>query len=72
MPSGDDRSVKVVPTGSPIDSAIDDTKVSFDAGQAYDLSTFNRVDDIDVKTDEVNLDPVPVGQARVRGDASGD
>jgi len=66
LPSGDDRTIKVVPTGSPIDSAIVDTKVDLDAGQAYDLSAFNRVDDIDVKTDEVNLDPVPVGQARVR------
>jgi hypothetical protein len=66
LPSGDDRTIKVVPTGSPIDSAIVDTKVNLDAGQAYDLSAFNRVDNIDVKADEVNLDPVPVGQARVR------
>jgi hypothetical protein len=66
LPSGDDRSIKIVPTGSPIDSAIVDTKVNLDAGQAYDVSAYNRVDDIAVKTDEVNLDPVPVGQARVR------
>jgi len=66
LPSGDDRSIKIVPTGSPIDSAILDTKVNLDAGQAYDVSAFNRVDNIDVKTDEVDLDPVPVGQARVR------
>jgi len=66
LPSGDDRNIKIVPTGSPLDAAIVDTKVNLDAGQAYDLIAFNRVDDIDVKAVDVDLDPVPVGQARVR------
>jgi hypothetical protein len=66
LPSGDDRNIKIVPTGSPLDAAIVDTNVDLDAGQAYDLIAFNRVDDIDVKAVDVDLDPVPVGQARVR------
>jgi hypothetical protein len=66
LPSGDDRNIKIVPTGSPLDAAVVDTNVDLDAGQAYDLIAFNRVDDIDVKAVEVNLDPVPVGQARLR------
>jgi len=55
-----------VPTGSPLDAAIVDTKVDLDAGQAYDVIAFNRVDDIDAKAVDVDLDPVPGGQARVR------
>ena len=66
LPSGDDRNIKIVPTGSPLDAAIVDANVDLDAGQAYDLIAFNRVDDIDVKAVDVDLDPVPVGQARVR------
>jgi len=66
LPSGDDRNIKIVPTGSPLDAAVVDTNVDLDAGQAYDLIAFNRVDDIDVKAVEANLDPVPVGQARLR------
>jgi hypothetical protein len=66
LPSGDDRNIKIVPTGSPLDAAVVDTNVDLDAGQAYDLIAFNRVDDIDVKAVDVNLNPVPVGQARLR------
>src|SRR5215204_2019190 len=66
LPSGGDRNIKIVPTGSPLDAAVVDTNVDLDAGQAYDLIAFNRVDDIDVKAVEANLDPVPVGQARLR------
>jgi len=66
LPSGDDRNIKIVPTGSPLDAAVVDTNVDLDAGQAYDLIAFNRVDDIDVKAVDVNLNPLPVGQARLR------
>ncbi len=66
LPAGSDRNIKIVPTGSPIDSAVVDTKVDLDAGQAYDLIAVNPLDDIDLKTVEVNLDPVPERQARVR------
>jgi len=66
LPSGKDRNIKIVPTGSPLDAAIVDTKVDLDAGQAYDVIAFNRVDDIDAKAVDVDLDPVPGGQARVR------
>lgn len=66
LPSGKDREIKIVPTGSPLDAAIVDKKVDLDAGQAYDLIAVNRVDDIDLKSEEVDLNPVPAGQARVR------
>jgi len=66
LPSGDDRNIKIVPTGSPLDAAVVDTNVDLDAGQAYDLIAFNRIDDIDVKAVDVNLNPLPVGQARLR------
>lgn len=66
LPAGDDRNVKIVPTGSPIDDAVVDSGVDLDAGVAYQILVTGMVDDIDTMTEEVDLTSVPEGQARMR------
>ena len=37
LPSGNDREIQIVPTGSPVDDAVFDTKVDLGPGKAYDV-----------------------------------
>ncbi|MFL5758238.1 MAG: DUF4397 domain-containing protein [Thermomicrobiales bacterium] len=66
VPAGDDRKFSAVPVGGqPSDSLADETK-SLNAGQAYEVILAGRVDDEDMIISEVDLSPLPVGQARLR------
>ena len=66
VPSGDDSSIKVTATGGSLDSPILDDETDLDAGQAYELLITNNADDLDLTTADVDLSPVPAGQARIR------
>jgi hypothetical protein len=66
IPSGDGSSVKVTATGGSLDSPMVEDDVDLDAGQAYELITANTADDLEVVTKDVDLSPVPAGQARIR------
>jgi len=65
LPGGDDRNIKIVPTGSPLDAAILDEGTDLDAGTAYTLIARNNVDDIGLGVAEDNLDPLPANQSRI-------
>jgi len=66
LPSGNDREIQIVPTGSSVDDAIFDTKVDLGPGKAYDVVAVGMADDIDAIVENVDLSAVPEGQARVR------
>jgi hypothetical protein len=66
LPAGDDRELKVVPTGSTIDDAVNTTGVDLDEGEAYEVIALDMVDDLDVKVEDVDLSAVPDGQSRLR------
>ncbi len=66
LPQGDDREVKIVPSGSPIDNSVFDTKVDLVSGHAYELIAVDMVKDINAMWEDVDLSPLPQGQSRVR------
>ncbi|HET9660979.1 MAG TPA: DUF4397 domain-containing protein [Thermomicrobiales bacterium] len=66
LPSGDDREIQIVPTGSSVDDAIFDTTVDLGPGKAYDVVAVGMADDIDAIVENVDLSAIPEGQARVR------
>jgi hypothetical protein len=66
LPAGDDREIKIVPAGSPVDDAVNTTGVDLDEGHAYEVIALDMVDDLDVKVEDVDLSAVPEGQARLR------
>jgi len=66
VPSGDDSSVKITATGGSLDSPILEDDTDFDTGQAYDLLIVNTADNLELESEEVDLSPVPAGQARLR------
>jgi hypothetical protein len=66
LPGGDDRTIQIVPTGSPIGDAVIDISGDFDAGRAYQVVAVDTVENIDAMVDEVDLSPVPPDQARLR------
>jgi len=66
LPEGDDREVKIVPSGSPIDNAVFDTNVDLVSGHAYELIAVDMIEDIDAMWEDVDLSPLPQDQSRVR------
>jgi len=66
LPSGNDREIQIVSTGSTVDDAIFDTKVDLGPGKAYDVVAVGMADDLDAVVENVDLSAVPEGQARVR------
>lgn len=66
VPSGDDSKIKLTATGGSIDSPILEDDMDMDAGQAYEMIALNSADDLELTTVEVDLSPVPSGQARIR------
>ncbi len=66
LPEGDDREVKIVPSGSPIDNAVFDTNIDLISGHAYELIAVDMVENIDAMWEDVDLSPLPQGQSRVR------
>lgn len=65
LPDGDHK-VQVVPTGQTADSALIDTDLNVDAGDAYLFVAMNRLNEIEGKVFDVNVDDVETGKARVR------
>lgn len=66
-----DHQIQVVPTGGAAGSAMLDETVTFDAGQAYQFSVTGLANgDGDTKLalhqDQIDLTPLPAGQARLR------
>ncbi len=66
LPEGDDREVKIVPSGSPIDNSVFDTNVDLISGHAYELIAVDMIEDIDAMWEDVDLSPLPQDQSRVR------
>ena len=66
LPSGDDREIKIVPTGSPVDDSVFDTTVDLGPGKAYDVIAVDMVENLDAIVENVDLSAVPEGQARLR------
>ena len=66
LPSGNDREIKIVPTGSPIDDPVFETTVDLGPGKAYDVIAVDMVDNLDAIVENVDLSAVPEGQARLR------
>ena len=66
IPSGDNVKVQIVPAGSSLDNALIDNNYSFDSGQAYQIFATGAPDDLKAVDMEVDLTPLPKGQARVR------
>jgi len=66
LPSGDDREIKIVPTGSTVDDSVFDTTVDLGPGKAYDVIAVDMVENLDAIVENVDLSAVPEGQARLR------
>lgn len=66
IPAGEDSSVKITATGGALDSPILEDDTDLDTGQAYDLLIVNNADNLELESEEVDLSPVPAGQARLR------
>ena len=66
LPSGDEREIKIVPTGSPVDDSVFDTTVDLGPGKAYDVIAVDMVENLDAIVENVDLSAVPEGQARLR------
>lgn len=65
FPAGDQQ-FQVTTTGSPANAALLDSTQTLEAGQAYDLVVAGATDDLQLLASEVDLTPLPVGQARLR------
>jgi hypothetical protein len=66
VPSGEGRGVRVTATGAPVEEAVIDTPLDFDAGQAYELVVTGAGDDLELTITGTDLRPVAAGQARLR------
>ncbi len=65
-PAGDDRTIKVTAAGGSVDEPLIDEQVDLAAGQAYEVIATGEGDDLEATVAEVNLTPLPEGQARGR------
>jgi hypothetical protein len=66
IPSGGDRGLRVVPSGSPIEDATLDESLDFDPGQAYEILVTGAGDTLALTITGTDLRPLPAGQARLR------
>jgi len=66
VPAGDNRKIAVAPTSGQQGQSITDATQSLKAGQAYEVVLAGRVNDEDLLINEIDLTPLPVGQARLR------
>jgi hypothetical protein len=66
VPSGDDRSVQLVPTGGAIDEAIVESEVDLNGGEAREVVIGGTPDDLKVINESVDLSPISADQARLR------
>lgn len=63
---GGDHKVQVVPAGQTAEGALIDTDLNVDSGGAYIFVAMGRLNDIEGKVFEVNLDDLDEGKSRVR------
>ncbi|HKG24858.1 MAG TPA: DUF4397 domain-containing protein [Thermomicrobiales bacterium] len=61
-----DHKVQVTPTGQGADAALIDTDLNVDAGEAYIFVALGRLNDIEGKVYNVNIDQLDSGKARAR------
>ena len=66
IPAGDDVKIQVTAEGAALDTAVIDSDQDLVAGQAYDMVAVGPLDEIELTVTELNLTPLPEGQARVR------
>lgn len=66
IPAGDNVQIQVTAQGAALDTAVIDSEQALKAGQAYDLVAVGPLDEIELTVTELNLTPLPEGQARVR------
>lgn len=65
LPAGDQQ-IQVTAAAAALDTAYVDSTQTFDAGQAYDVLVAGATDDLQLLVNEVDLTPLPAGQARLR------
>jgi hypothetical protein len=65
-PAGDNVQIQVTAEGAALDTAVIDSEQDLEAGMAYDLVAVGPLDEIELTVSELNLTPLPEGQARVR------
>ena len=65
FPAGDQQ-FQITTAGSPANTALLDTTQTIEAGQAYDVIVAGPTDNLQAIANEVDLTPLPVGQARLR------
>ena len=66
IPAGDQVQIQVTAQGAALDTAVIDSEQKLTAGMAYDLVAVGPLDEIELSVSELNLTPLPEGQARVR------
>jgi Domain of unknown function (DUF4397) len=66
VPSGQGRGVRVTAQDAPVEEAMIDTSLDFQAGQAYEILVSGAGDDLELTITGTDLRPVPAGQARLR------
>jgi len=66
VPAGDDRKIAVASPAAQQGKTIADTTQSLQAGQAYEVVLVGRVSDEDLLVNQIDLSPLPEGQARLR------
>jgi hypothetical protein len=64
--AGGDHKVQITPTGEGADSALIDTDLNVDGGDAYVFAALGRLNDIEGKVYKVNIDQIDEGKARAR------
>lgn len=65
LPAGDQQ-IQVTAAAAALDTAYIDTTQTLEAGQAYDIVLAGVSDSLQVLVNEVDLTPLPIGQARLR------
>ena len=64
-PAGDAQ-IQVVGAGGTVDQAMIDNMQTFEQGQAYNVVVSGAPEEVQLATSEVDLTPLPTGQARLR------
>ncbi len=65
LPGGEDRTIKVVPTGTTLDDAAIDEGHDLNAGTAYTLVVRGNWDDVGLGVAEDDISPLPANQSRL-------
>jgi len=66
VPSGEGRTVKLVPVGGSVDDFIVESGVDLSSGDAREVVIGGTADDLKVVNEEFDLSPISVDQARLR------